>query len=104
MFLSLWSFSDCENGFYGINCETKCPFQYFGRKCLSKCNCTGKECHHVYGCESSTPGGTVLVKGFFTYHVRSVKYLINYAANTCAQTDVIVFYYMDNKNMNFDFS
>lgn len=53
-------FPACENGFYGINCETKCPFQRFGYKCLSKCNCTGRECHHVYGCQSS-PGGTFLI-------------------------------------------
>eukprot|EP00105_Crassostrea_gigas_P040632 XP_019924780.1 PREDICTED: scavenger receptor class F member 1-like [Crassostrea gigas] len=41
----------CEVGYYGLNCEDKCPSPYYGHNCKSKCNCTEKNCHHVYGCE-----------------------------------------------------
>ncbi|XP_052681608.1 multiple epidermal growth factor-like domains protein 10 [Crassostrea angulata] len=45
----------CENGFYGKDCNTKCPSNRYGKKCLSECNCTdNKKCHHVFGCTSST--------------------------------------------------
>lgn len=49
-------FSACKVGYYGQNCEDKCPPSYFGQRCKSECNCTENSCHHVYGCELSQEG------------------------------------------------
>lgn len=40
----------CHQGYFGLNCETKCPFPYYGFKCQLECNCIDKNCHHVSGC------------------------------------------------------
>lgn len=39
----------CKVGYFGPVCQ-QCPDSRFGEKCVSKCNCTGKACHHIYGC------------------------------------------------------
>lgn len=43
-------FSACHSGYLGENCEIECPFPYYGRKCIKKCNCDIEDCHHVNGC------------------------------------------------------
>ena len=39
----------CKVGYFGPACQDQCPDSYFGENCVSKCNCTGKACHHIYG-------------------------------------------------------
>lgn len=52
----------CEIGFYGKNCEHKCPYPTYGRDCQSQCNCSVAKCDHVNGCEHSLVG---MYKYFF---------------------------------------
>lgn len=52
----------CEIGFYGKNCEHKCPYPKYGRDCQSQCNCSVAKCDHVNGCEHSLVG---MYKYFF---------------------------------------
>lgn len=40
----------CHHGYFGLNCEAKCPFPYYGFKCRLVCNCMDTDCHHVSGC------------------------------------------------------
>lgn len=55
-FLLLFFFSACHQGYFGLNCETKCPFPYYGFKCQLECNCIDKNCHHVSGCITASEG------------------------------------------------
>lgn len=40
----------CSAGYYGKNCNDKCPFPHFGLKCLLSCDCAERNCNHVDGC------------------------------------------------------
>lgn len=43
--------SECSPGFVGWNCTERCPKNYYGRKCWSKCSCDETQvCHPVCGC------------------------------------------------------
>nr|XP_034308528.1 uncharacterized protein LOC105322118 [Crassostrea gigas] len=44
----------CEHGYFGINCETRCPFPYYGFKCLLVCNCMDTDCDHISGCGTAS--------------------------------------------------
>ncbi|XP_052681416.1 multiple epidermal growth factor-like domains protein 10 [Crassostrea angulata] len=66
-----WSSADqncisCDSGYFGINCNTKCPPLSYGLNCLSECNCSENDCHHVYGCTQ--------VSGDFSKEVSTIKY------------------------------
>lgn len=65
-------FSACKVGYYGLNCEDKCPSPYFGQRCKSECNCTENSCHHVYGCELSQ-------EGMSYYSFQFVLYILIYS-------------------------
>lgn len=41
---------ECETGFYGPSCTTKCPQGTYGMDCQQICSCEIKDCHHVFGC------------------------------------------------------
>ncbi|XP_052681419.1 multiple epidermal growth factor-like domains protein 10 [Crassostrea angulata] len=40
----------CPQGYFGINCTSKCLMPFYGLKCKSTCNCTDDKCHHIQGC------------------------------------------------------
>lgn len=44
------SYTECNYGKYGPGCEKVCPFPWYSRLCVSKCNCTQDYCDPVYGC------------------------------------------------------
>lgn len=48
----------CNYGKYGPRCEKVCPFPWYGRLCVSKCNCTQDYCDPVYGCFEWTSSAT----------------------------------------------
>lgn len=58
----------CSAGYYGKNCNDKCPFPHFGLKCLLSCDCAVRNCNHVDGC-NQLPGDRhvcifIVLKGF----------------------------------------
>ncbi|XP_052057651.1 uncharacterized protein LOC127698295 [Mytilus californianus] len=40
--------SECPDGSFGENCRFKCIAPFYGRRCVSLCEC--KSCHYIYGC------------------------------------------------------
>lgn len=45
---------DCDKGYYGPNCDFKCPFPVYGYYCQSVCDCNVTYC--VNGCIQSSGG------------------------------------------------
>lgn len=43
------AFTECEVGKIGPHCEIACPYPWYGKKCLSKCNCSGDHCDPADG-------------------------------------------------------
>lgn len=44
-------FIACQNGYFGINCISKCPYPRYGRKCMEgDCNCAEEVCDVGIGC------------------------------------------------------
>lgn len=42
---------ECPDGWLGFNCSVPCTDDYYGRFCVSVCNCSSEyQCHHVNGC------------------------------------------------------
>ncbi|XP_062592835.1 multiple epidermal growth factor-like domains protein 10, partial [Saccostrea cucullata] len=41
---------ECPYGTYGWNCKQKCASGFYGRLCLSVCECPDTECDRVNGC------------------------------------------------------
>lgn len=50
------SYIACDTGFYGTNCEIRCPYPYFGHRCGSQCVCKVTYCDYVKGCIQSLGG------------------------------------------------
>lgn len=48
----------CDKGYYGPNCDFKCPFPVYGYDCQSVCDCNVTYCDHVNGCLQSS-GDTI---------------------------------------------
>lgn len=44
------AFTECEVGKIGPHCEIACPYPWYGKKCLSKCNCSEDHCDPADGC------------------------------------------------------
>lgn len=40
----------CDDGFFGTNCASKCPYPKFGKGCHSSCTCDVQKCDHANGC------------------------------------------------------
>lgn len=49
-------FSACEQGYYGRNCDLKCPPLFFGLRCQWLCDCSEKDCDYINGCRQITEG------------------------------------------------
>nr|XP_022333971.1 uncharacterized protein LOC111130957 [Crassostrea virginica] len=46
----------CKIGYFGPNCETKCPYPKYGRKCVDgNCNCSENQCDFAVGCTKDMP-------------------------------------------------
>ena len=56
----------CASGYFGNKCEFPCHSMLYGVWCMSICNCTKKDCHHIYGCSNSSVGTYNYC--FFFYH------------------------------------
>lgn len=41
---------ECEVGYIGSNCETKCPYPTYGSNCQKNCNCSKDNCNVSTGC------------------------------------------------------
>lgn len=46
----------CDKGYFGTNCDFKCPFPQYGYDCQSVCDCNVTYCDHVNGCLQSSKG------------------------------------------------
>nr|XP_019919328.2 uncharacterized protein LOC105319439 isoform X2 [Crassostrea gigas] len=42
--------TQCEAGTIGPRCEIVCPYPWYGKQCLSKCNCSKDHCDTANGC------------------------------------------------------
>lgn len=43
-------FPECDAGTIGPHCEIVCPYPWYGKQCLSKCNCSKDHCDPADGC------------------------------------------------------
>lgn len=46
----LLSYKECKDGKIVPKCEIVCPYPWYARLCLSRCNCTQDHCDSAYGC------------------------------------------------------
>lgn len=44
------TFVECDTGTIGPHCEIVCPYPWYGKQCLSKCNCSKDHCDTADGC------------------------------------------------------
>nr|XP_034331335.1 multiple epidermal growth factor-like domains protein 11 [Crassostrea gigas] len=44
----------CMPGYIGLNCSYKCPFPFYGEKCMQRCNCSNETCDVSTGCRGLT--------------------------------------------------
>jgi hypothetical protein len=51
--LTLNSFTECPDGYFGPSCEQLCPYPTFGKDCQMECNCSKKVCSPRLGCKGS---------------------------------------------------
>lgn len=60
----------CAKGFYGADCDIKCPYPWFGQACQSVCVCSVGYCDHVNGCTQSL--GSMIFHHVFSEYVISL--------------------------------
>lgn len=41
-------YTECKDGKIGRRCEIDCPFPWYGRQCLTRCNCIQYYCDSTY--------------------------------------------------------
>lgn len=44
--------SECEPGYFWINCTKICPYPTFGKSCAQTCSCTNTSCDFANGCKN----------------------------------------------------
>lgn len=49
LFFNFYS-RNCPKGFYGDNCDKRCPYPNYGQYCSLICDCTEQKCHYANGC------------------------------------------------------
>lgn len=68
--MDIYNFSECMQGYHGVNCTMQCPFPTYGIRCQKYCTCSKDLCDVSTGC--STPFDGIL---FFVYFaLENVKY------------------------------
>ncbi|XP_078341189.1 uncharacterized protein LOC111101475 isoform X3 [Crassostrea virginica] len=55
----------CKTGQHGLNCQHKCTYPYYGKRCIYKCNCPNQYCHYERGCLLPAKGCNVGYTGPF---------------------------------------
>lgn len=62
----------CDKGYTGPNCEMKCPHPLYGESCQMICNCIGKICDPVNGCNITSSGilHVFLIAYFLVCHLQ----------------------------------
>lgn len=82
-------FLACKHGYFGINCETRCPFPYYGFKCRLVCNCMDTDCDHISGCRTVLGGKSSITLCFrFKKSIKNGVKIMFYAM----QVYVMVFF------------
>lgn len=49
-------FVECENGYFGTNCSSQCPYNSYGKACQMFCNCPKAYCNFAEGCQEDDRG------------------------------------------------
>ena len=66
----------CKTGQHGLNCQHKCTYPYYGKRCIYKCDCPNQYCHYERGC--LLPGELDITLNFKPYdHAGIVPYWLN---------------------------
>lgn len=65
----------CDAGTFGPKCEHLCPYPYYGKLCLSECNCSRDHCNHVNGCHERTSNASTSLQT--SQVLRSTTSLLN---------------------------
>ena len=43
-------FTDCREGYIGVNCTVGCRYPSYGKQCQYACNCSKEDCNKFTGC------------------------------------------------------
>ncbi|XP_078333664.1 uncharacterized protein LOC144625649 [Crassostrea virginica] len=70
---TLGNCTECENGYFGTNCSSQCPYNSYGKACQMFCNCPEASCNFAEGCPEDDPGWSLLSDGFAHKHIPEVN-------------------------------
>lgn len=70
--------SECLIGYYWINCSRKCPYPYFGTKCIHMCICPENNCNFALGCHT----------GKWIFIILTLNYDIGVCTLCCLNTEL----------------
>lgn len=49
-------FVECEAGYFGTNCSSRCPYNSYGKECQMVCKCPEDSCNFAVGCQEDKLG------------------------------------------------
>lgn len=49
-----FSYSGCETGYFGHDCNIPCRYPSYGIDCQSGCVCPREQCDHIIGCSQTS--------------------------------------------------